>query len=92
MTLDEVYFFPLGCSCSSSALFLYLSFQGVPYAGDHHRTTNIRRFACNGLDMAKVFAVVALRKVSLSSIYFYVDDNVVKAIQLEYLLRFYVSC
>jgi hypothetical protein len=42
--------------------------------------------------MAKVLAVVALRKASLSYVYVYIDDNMVKAIQLEYLLRFYVSC
>jgi hypothetical protein len=41
-----------------------------------------------GPDMAKVLIVVALRKSSLSSIWFYLDDNMVQAIQLEYLLRF----
>jgi hypothetical protein len=45
-----------------------------------------------GPDVAKVFAVVALSTASLSPIWFYLDDNVVKAIQLEYLVRFYVSC
>jgi hypothetical protein len=34
--------------------------------------------------MAKVLAVVALRKASLISIWFYLDDNMVQAIQLEY--------
>jgi hypothetical protein len=42
-------------------------------------------------DMAKVLAIVALRKASLSSLWFYLYDNMVKAIQLEYLLGFYVS-
>jgi hypothetical protein len=36
-----------------------------------------------GPDMAKVLVVVALCKVSLSSVYLYLDDNMVKAIQLE---------
>jgi hypothetical protein len=45
-----------------------------------------------GPDMAKVLAVVALRKASVSSVQFYLDNNMVKVIQLEYLLRFYVSC
>jgi hypothetical protein len=40
-----------------------------------------------GPDMAKVLAVVALHKANLNS-----DDNMVKAIQLEYLQRFYISC
>jgi hypothetical protein len=40
-----------------------------------------------GPDMAKVLTVVALRKSSLSSIWFYLDDNMVQAIQLQYLLR-----
>jgi hypothetical protein len=40
-------------------------------------------------DMAKVLAVVALRKAILSSTWFYLDENMVQAIQLEYLLRFY---
>jgi hypothetical protein len=43
-------------------------------------------------DMTKVLAVVALHKASLSSVRFYLDDNMVKAIQLEYLLGFYISC
>jgi hypothetical protein len=42
--------------------------------------------------IAKVLAVVTLCKASLSSVYVCLNDNVVKAIQLEYLLRFYVSC
>jgi hypothetical protein len=42
--------------------------------------------------MTKVLAVVALCKASLSSVCVYPDDNMVKATQLEYLLRFYVSC
>jgi hypothetical protein len=37
-----------------------------------------------GTDMAKVLTAVALRKSSLSSIWFYLDDNMVQAIQLEY--------
>jgi hypothetical protein len=44
-----------------------------------------------GPDMANIVAGVALRKASLSSIWFYLDDNRVLAIQLQYLLRFYVS-
>jgi hypothetical protein len=44
-----------------------------------------------GLDMAKVLAVVAMRKAILSSVYLSLDDNMVKAIQLEYHLRVYVS-
>jgi hypothetical protein len=45
-----------------------------------------------GPDMAKVLTVVAMHKSSLSFLWFYIDDNIVQAIQLEYLLRFYVSC
>jgi hypothetical protein len=41
-----------------------------------------------GPDMAKVLRAVATRKASLSSIWFYLHDNMVQAIQLEYLLRF----
>jgi hypothetical protein len=41
-----------------------------------------------GPDMAKVLAVVALPKSSLSSNWYYLDDNMVKDIQFEYLLRF----
>jgi hypothetical protein len=37
-------------------------------------------------DMAKVLTVVARRKASLSSVLFYLDDSMVQAIQLEYLL------
>jgi hypothetical protein len=40
------------------------------------------------LQLAKVLSVVALCKASLSSVYLYHDDNMVKTIQLEYLLRF----
>jgi hypothetical protein len=36
--------------------------------------------------MAKVLAVVALRKAILGSVELYLDDNTVKAIQLEYFL------
>jgi hypothetical protein len=39
-----------------------------------------------GPDMAKVLTVLALRKSSVSSIWFYLDDNMVLAIQLEYFL------
>jgi hypothetical protein len=45
-----------------------------------------------GQDMAKVLAVLALRKASLSSVRFYIDDNMFKVIEFEYLLRFYVFC
>jgi hypothetical protein len=45
-----------------------------------------------GPDIVKVLAVVALYKVSLSSEYLYLEENVVKAIQLEDSLRLYVSC
>jgi hypothetical protein len=45
-----------------------------------------------GPDMARVLAFVELHEPSLSSVWFYLDNNMVKAIQLEYLLRFYVSC
>jgi hypothetical protein len=41
-----------------------------------------------GPDVAKILAAV-LRKASL---YNYIDDNMVKTIQLEYCLRFYVFC
>jgi hypothetical protein len=44
-----------------------------------------------GPHMAKVLAVIALCKASLSSVRFYLDNNMVKDIQLEYLLEFYVS-
>jgi hypothetical protein len=46
-----------------------------------------RELLAFGPDVARVLAVVALGKASLSS-----DDNMIKAIQLEYLLRFYISC
>jgi hypothetical protein len=45
-----------------------------------------------GLDMAAVLTVVALRKASLSSVLNYLDNYMVKAIQFEYLFRFYVVC
>jgi hypothetical protein len=51
----------------------------------------LRRLLACGPDMAKVLGVVALCKASLSSVYLYLDDNMVKAIQLEYLLTSYVS-
>jgi hypothetical protein len=36
--------------------------------------------------MDKVLTAVALHKASLSAVWFYIDDNMVQAIQLEYLL------
>jgi hypothetical protein len=36
-----------------------------------------------GPDMVKVLTVVVLSKSSLSSIWFYLDDNMVQAIQLK---------
>jgi hypothetical protein len=39
-----------------------------------------------GPDMAKVLTVVALRKASLSSVWFYLDETMVQVIQLECLL------
>jgi hypothetical protein len=39
-------------------------------------------------DMAKVLTVVALYMASLCSIWFYLDDSMLQAIQPEYLLRF----
>jgi hypothetical protein len=42
-------------------------------------------------DMAKILPVVALLKANLSSVELCLDNNIVKAIQLEYLLRFYIS-
>jgi hypothetical protein len=47
-----------------------------------------RGFLALGPDMAKALTVVALRKASLSSILFYLNDNMVQAIQLENLLTF----
>jgi hypothetical protein len=58
----------------------------------HHHTTNIEGLLAVRLDMVKVLAVVTKIKASLSSVELCLDDNVVKAIQLEYLLRFNVSC
>jgi hypothetical protein len=43
-------------------------------------------------DVAVVLAVVAVRKASLSSVQLQLDYNIIKVIQVEYLLRFYVSC
>jgi hypothetical protein len=51
----------------------------------------LKRLLAAGLEMAKVFAVVALCNASLSYIKFYVDGNMAEAIKLECLLRFYVS-
>jgi hypothetical protein len=45
-----------------------------------------------GPDMAKILAEIALRKAFLSSAQLYLDNNMVNAVRLEYLLRFYVSC
>jgi hypothetical protein len=45
-----------------------------------------------GPDMAKVLAAVGLHKAMLSPIQLYLNNDMVKAIQLEYILRFYVSC
>jgi hypothetical protein len=42
-------------------------------------------------DIAKVLAAVTLRKASLSSVKLCLDDNMDKAIQLEYPLRLHVS-
>jgi hypothetical protein len=42
--------------------------------------------------MAKVLAVVALRKACLIPVLFYLDNNNIKATRLEHILRFYVSC
>jgi hypothetical protein len=42
-------------------------------------------------DVAKVFVVVALRKVSFR-VRLYLDNTKIKATQFEYLLTFYVSC
>jgi hypothetical protein len=42
-------------------------------------------------DMANFLAVTALCKASLSTVWFYLNSNMVKAIQLEYLLRCCVS-
>jgi hypothetical protein len=46
----------------------------------------LRRLLAVGPDKAKVLAVVALCNTSVSSVELYLDDNMVKAIQLEYLL------
>jgi hypothetical protein len=43
-------------------------------------------------DMAEILADASLCKASLSSLACCLNGNMVKAIQLEYLLRFYVSC
>jgi hypothetical protein len=51
-----------------------------------------RELLAIGPYMAKVLTVVALSQASLSSVWFYLEDNMVKAIQLEYLFGFYVSC
>jgi hypothetical protein len=88
MTLDEVSLLLLGRNYNSAAQILYSSFQGIPYASGHHRTTNIEGLLAVGPDMAKILTVLALRKAGLNSIWFYLHDNMVQAIQLEYLLRF----
>jgi hypothetical protein len=55
-------------------------------------TQTSRGLLAVGPDIAKVLTVVAMYKVSLNSAKLYLGDNVVKAIQLEDLLRLYVSC
>jgi hypothetical protein len=44
---------------------------------------------CPGV--TQVLAVVALRKACVSSVELYHDDNMIKAIEFECLLRFYIS-
>jgi hypothetical protein len=68
MAVDAVTVLLLGCNCSSSAWILYSSFQGTPCAGRYHSITNIEGLLAVGPDMAKVLAVVALRKASLISV------------------------
>jgi hypothetical protein len=67
------------------------SFQGIPYAGGHHRTTDIEVVAAVDPGMTNVEAVVALRKGSLSSRQLHHDDNMVKTVELEYVLRLCIS-
>jgi hypothetical protein len=74
MTLDEVSLLLLGYNCNISA-FLTLVATTAPQTW--------KTLLAVRPDMAKVLAVLALRKTSLSS---------VQAIQLEQLLRFYISC
>jgi hypothetical protein len=67
VTLDEVSLLLLVCNFSSSGYILYLSFQGIPYAGGQNRTTYIEGLPAVGPEMAEVLAVVALSKANLSS-------------------------
>jgi hypothetical protein len=90
MTLDEVYLFLLGCNYISSALILCLSFHGILYAGGHQHNKTSKGLLAVGPDMAKVLVVAALHNATPSSVY--LDGNMVKALQLEFLFRFYVSC
>jgi hypothetical protein len=68
MTLDEVSLLLLVCNTSSMALILYLSFQGIPYAGGYNHTMDTEGSACSWPIYGQVFAVLALHKASLSSV------------------------
>jgi hypothetical protein len=47
---------------------LYLSFHGIPDSGGHHRSINSEGLLAVGPKMAKILAVLALRKASMSSV------------------------
>jgi hypothetical protein len=67
MMLDEVSLFQLWCKCNSSSLFLDSPFQGIPYEGDHHHTTN-EGVALSWLRRDRSFCDCSTHKVSLSSV------------------------
>jgi hypothetical protein len=92
MTLDEFYLLLLVCNYRSSTYILYSSFRGISYAVGTTALQISEGLLTVGPDVARfLVVVVALCKASLSSVVFYHDNYMVKAIQLEYLLRFCLS-
>jgi hypothetical protein len=61
-----------------------MSFQAIPYAGGHHRITDIEGVAYSWPIHGQSFD--SCGKASLINVWFYLDDNMIQAIQFEYLL------
>jgi hypothetical protein len=67
--------------------FCICLFRVFPMQADTIAPQTLKGWLTVGPDMAKVLAAAMLSPIQL-----YLDNDMVKVIQLEYILRFYVSC
>jgi hypothetical protein len=77
------FLFSQGAVAAARRRFVICLFRAFPMQEAASAQKTWRGLLAVGPDMAELFSLETLRKASLSSVCLYLDDNMVKTIQLE---------